>query len=97
MGNIYYTTKVLGTKTGIMDKILFGWLFMIVYLGLLIAPVLIFSDYGYFITLNPIHKAEIDLSFIVHKKIDNASSLSHLGSVANINEEMKVNESFIVY
>jgi hypothetical protein len=50
MGNIYYTTKVLGTKTGMMDKIIFGWLFMVVYLGLLIAPVLIFSDYGYFIT-----------------------------------------------
>lgn len=59
MGNIYYTTKTLGTKTMIMDKILFGVSFMILYLGLLIAPVLIFSDYGYFITVNPIKGAEI--------------------------------------
>ena len=43
---------------------------MIVYLGLLIAPVLIFSDYGYFITKNPVKGAEIGLSFIVTKEME---------------------------
>jgi hypothetical protein len=59
MGNIYYTTKTLGTKTMIIDKLIFGWGILAVYLGLLIAPVIIFSDYGYFITVNPIKGAEI--------------------------------------
>jgi len=85
MGNIYYTTKVLGTKTGWFDKLLFGWLFIVIYLSLLIAPVLIFSDYGYFITRNPVKGAEFDLSFIVSQTI-NASKIDM------DNEDLSVNQ-----
>jgi len=69
MGNIYYVTKVLGSRTAVMDKFIFGVIFMIFYLGLLISPILFFSDYGGFITINPVKEADIKVSFLLQQKI----------------------------
>jgi hypothetical protein len=46
---------------------LFGWAFLVVYLGLLISPILFFSDYGGFITENPIKEADLLISFLIHQ------------------------------
>lgn len=54
MGNESYGYKVLGSPTELLDKIIFGVCFMIVYLGLLISPIWFFSDYGGFTTVNPV-------------------------------------------
>jgi hypothetical protein len=77
-----------------MDKVLFGWLFIVIYLGLLIAPVLIFSDYGYFITVNPIHLAEIDISFVVNRTLNESENI---GSVDEFNKEMGVLHDYEVF
>jgi hypothetical protein len=69
MGNIYYVSKTLGSKIEIFDKILFGVVFMVIYLGLLISPILFFSDYGGFITENPIKEADLKISFLIHQNI----------------------------
>lgn len=89
LGNEYYVLKVLGTKTHWFDKLTLGVGFMIVYLGLLIAPVLIFSDYGYFITKNPVKGAEIGLSFIVRNEVD-ATELDNY----NLGINVAMNTSF---
>jgi hypothetical protein len=54
---MFYVAKTLGTKTPLSDKLTMGLIFMILYLGILILPVIIFSDYGYFITNNPVSGA----------------------------------------
>jgi hypothetical protein len=69
MGNYWYTVKILGSETGVSDKIMFGVSFMIVYLGLLISPIFFFSDYGGFITTNPVKEAEFRVSFVIKQMI----------------------------
>lgn len=64
---------------------------MIFYLGILIAPVLIFSDYGYFITENPVKGAQIDVSFIVSEEVNSTD----LDSAPGINHFMGVDDSYI--
>lgn len=48
-GNWSYTYKILGSKTEILDKIIFGWLIGGVILFFLISPLYFFSDAGGFI------------------------------------------------
>jgi len=65
MGNSFYTVKVLGSPTEFMDRIIFGVCILTVYLGLLVSPILFFSDYGGFTIKNPVHMANIKINFLV--------------------------------
>ena len=58
-GNYSYTYKVLGSKTLLLDKIIFGVLIGGVILFLLIGPIYFFSDYGGLIAPNPVQSGLI--------------------------------------
>jgi len=64
-GNISYTKRNLGLRTGIVDKIIFGWLFMCIYLFLAVAPIYIYSDAGPFTATNPVKAVDFRVSFII--------------------------------
>jgi len=68
-GNVSYTRRILGTRTPIMDKCIFGWIMTLVIMGVLVGPFYLFSDYGGFIQPNPVLKADISVAFIVNKTI----------------------------
>jgi hypothetical protein len=48
-GNVTYTRRILGTRTPILDKCIFGWIMTLVIMGVLVGPFYLFSDYGGFI------------------------------------------------
>jgi len=66
-GNVSYVVKVLGSRTPVLDKCIFGVLISSVILGMLIGPIFFFSDYGGFIAPNPAISGEIDVSLIIDK------------------------------
>ena len=66
-GNISYVKKVLGSKTPMFDKCLFGVFITGIILMMLVGPLYFFSDYGGFIAPNPVNNGDIKLSFIVDK------------------------------
>jgi len=47
--NVWYTQKKIGEKTELLDKCLLGWVIMLILLGILIGPIVIFSDIGGFV------------------------------------------------
>ena len=68
-GNVSYTKRILGSKILLLDRCIFGWLITTVILGVLIGPFYFFSDYGGFISPNPVKESQIDVAFIVNKTI----------------------------
>lgn len=67
MGNDFYTYKVLGSETEPMDRAIFGFGITGLYLVILISPILFFSEYGGFITKNPVHGANLKVSFLIER------------------------------
>ena len=59
--------KVLGSRTPVLDKCIFGVIISSVILGMLIGPIFFFSDYGGFIAPNPALSGKIDVSLIIDK------------------------------
>ena len=53
-GNYSYVIKPLGSKTPLLDKLLFGWLISSFLLLLLFGPIFFFSEFGAFIQENPV-------------------------------------------
>lgn len=68
-GNNSYTYKVLGSKTLLLDKIIFGVVIGGAILLMLIGPIYFFSDYGGFIAPNPVQSGLIQIAIIVSKNV----------------------------
>lgn len=68
-GNYSYVIKPLGSKTVLLDKLIFGWLISSLLLLLLFGPIFFFSEYGAFIQENPVKQANLELSFVVNKTL----------------------------
>lgn len=73
-GNISYAKKVFGAEADPIDKCIFGTLFSLIILGLLIGPFILFSEYGNLIGANPVVSAELEVSLVISKTI-NANDL----------------------
>lgn len=68
-GNYSYVVKPLGSATGLLDKLIFGWLISSLLLLLLFGPIFFFSEFGAFIQENPVKQASLELSFVVNKTL----------------------------
>lgn len=76
-GNIWYTQKEIGIPTEPLDKCIFGVLFSIVVMLLLVGPMVIFSDLTGFVSINPVHESNVHFLFIIKKSL-NAKQLDKL-------------------
>lgn len=86
--NKFYRTKVLGAPTEPLDKCLFGWLISCVILGLLVGPLLFFSDAGGFVAPNPVHSGSVQLDFLIDKRL----SVNELTSLSETPESIALQQ-----
>lgn len=63
--NHWYTIKILGEATWMIDKLIFGVLFTVIILFLMVGPLYFFSDYSNFVGPNPVISAYFGMSFIL--------------------------------
>jgi len=63
--NVWYTQKKIGEKTEMLDKCLLGWLIGILMLGILIGPLVIFSNIGGFVSPNHVIGGQVRMAFII--------------------------------
>lgn len=54
-GNYWYTEKIIGEETGIVDKWLLGVSIMVGLLLITVGPLYLFSNLSDFVAPNPIH------------------------------------------
>lgn len=69
LGNKFYNEKQLGSPTTQFDKCINGWLFTIVFVGLLIGPFLLFSELSGFVQMNPVTSANLEFGLTVGKNV----------------------------
>ena len=68
-GNEYYGIKKLGLAIDKVEKCLFGVVVSFLLLFLLIGPFLLFSEYGGLTQANPVLNGNVEMSFLLQKKI----------------------------
>jgi hypothetical protein len=68
-GNEYYGIKKLGLAIDKVEKCLFGVVVSFLLLFLLIGPFVLFSEYGGLTQANPVLNGNIEMSFLIEKKV----------------------------
>lgn len=67
--NHWYTIKILGEATWMVDKLIFGVLFSAIIILLMVGPLYFFSDYSGFVGPNPVKAAYFGVSFVLRSAI----------------------------
>jgi hypothetical protein len=66
---VFYVTKPIGIPTDLIEKCTTGCLFSTILILMLVGPLFFFSEFGGLTQLNPVIRADLDLSFLVNKTI----------------------------
>mmetsp|Transcript_21579 Transcript_21579/g.33230 ORF Transcript_21579/g.33230 Transcript_21579/m.33230 type:complete len:306 (-) Transcript_21579:1125-2042(-) len=69
IGNRYYYERPLGAKTDRVEKCIFGVFISSVLMFFLVGPFILFSEYGGFVTSNPVLSGDISIGFQLTKTV----------------------------